>query len=269
MLNLYMLYGGTNWGWLAAPQLGSSYDYAAAIGEDRGLGKKYFEGKVLGLFLRVAGGEIAGAERVGEGGEGVYTNSTRVGVVELRNNGTGAGFYVVRHDEAGGEGEAWFAMRVKTAIGEFWVPRVGSAVVMRGDEAKVLVVDWGFPGGGMLYYATAEVLTCSVVDGKSVLVLWTPKGRSGEFYLKGATSGRIVAGPPVTIVSQEYGIAVEYIQKGDMTVLEFDNGVRAVLVDRETAYKVWVPALTNDPMVPVDQTGNHPLRAPPSPSDEH
>ncbi|KAK3904862.1 beta-galactosidase [Staphylotrichum tortipilum] len=253
MLNLYMLYGGTNWGWLAAPQLGSSYDYAAAIGEDRGLGEKYFEGKSLGLFLRVAGGEIAGAERVGEGGEGVYTNSTRVGVVELRNNDTGTRFYVVRQNEAGGAKEEWFAMRVQTKVGEFWVPRVGSAVVMRGDEAKVLVVDWEF-AGEMLYYATAEVLTYSVVDGRPVLVLWTPRGRSGEFYLRAATSGRIVAGPPVTIVSQEHGMAVAYIQKEDMTVLEFDNGVRIVLVDRETAYRVWVPALTNNPTVPVDQT---------------
>jgi beta-galactosidase len=251
ILNLYMLYGGTNWGWLAAPFIGSSYDYAAAISEDRSIGDKYYEMKNLGLFTRVAD-ELAFTERL-ENGTG-YTNNTNLYTTELRNPETGAAFYVIRHAETASASEEWFALNVNTSIGEFWVPKISSAVVLSGNEGKILVADFHF-GNHTLYYSTAEVLTYSIIDGKPVLVLWTPAGRSGEFYLGGATQGTISAGPPVTIVRSEKGVTVGYIQKEGMTVLGFDNGVRVVLADRKTAYKVWAPALTNDPKVPADQTG--------------
>jgi beta-galactosidase len=252
ILTLYMIYGGTNWGWLAAPFLGSSYDYGAAISEDRGIGDKYYEIKNLGLFTRVSD-ELALTERMGTGIN--YTNNTNLFTTELRNPETGAAFYVVRHLETASASEEWFALKVNTSIGEFFVPKISSAVVLSGHEGKILVADFHF-GEHTLYYSTAEVLTYSIIDDRPVLVLWTPSGRSGEFYLKGAKAGTISSGPPVTIATSEHGILVGYYaQKEDMTVLEFDNGVRVVLVDRKTAYKIWAPALTNDPKVPVDQTG--------------
>ena len=251
ILNLYMICGGTNWGWLAPPFMGSSYDYAAAISEDRSIGDKFYEIKNLGLFTRVAH-ELTVTDRVGTGTG--YTNNTNLFTTELRNPETGAGFYVIRHVETASASEEWFALKVKTSIGEFYVPKISSAVVLSGHEGKILVADFHF-GNNTLYYATAEVLTYSIIDGKSILVLWTPSGRSGEFFLKGAKSGTISSGQAVTIVSNENGIIVGYAQKEGMTVLDFDNGVRVVLVDRKTAYKAWVPGLTNDPKVPVDQTG--------------
>ncbi|KAH6641286.1 glycoside hydrolase superfamily [Chaetomium tenue] len=251
MLTLYMIYGGTNWGWLAAQFLGSSYDYGAAIAEDRSIGDKYYEIKNLGLFTRVAD-ELAHTERVGTGLD--YTNNTDLFTTELRNPDTGAGFYVIRHADTASTSEEWFALKVNTSIGEFFVPKISSAVILSGHEGKILVANFHF-GDHTLYYSTAEVLTYSIIDGRPVLVLWTPRGRSGEFYLKGAKEGAILSGPPVTIVAVEHGIIIGYYdQKEDMTVLDFDNGVRVVLVDRKTAYKVWAPALTNDPKVPVDQT---------------
>jgi beta-galactosidase GanA len=49
MQNFYMTYGGTSWGWLADPGLVyTSYDYGAAIKEDRELTAKYDETKRLG-----------------------------------------------------------------------------------------------------------------------------------------------------------------------------------------------------------------------------
>ena len=251
MLNLYMIYGGTNWGWLAAPFVGSSYDYSAAISEDRSIGDKYYELKNLGLFTRIAD-ELAFTDRVGAGTE--QTNNTNLFTTELRNPKTGAAFYVIRHAVTASTSEEWFALKVNTSIGEFYVPKISSAVVLSGHEGKILVADFHF-GNNTLYYATAEVLTYSIIDGKSVLVLWTPSGRSGEFYLQGATSGTVSAGQVVTFVQSDHGMIVGYTQQQGMTVLDFDNGVKVVLVDRTTAYKVWVPALTNDPKVPVDQTG--------------
>lgn len=252
MLSLYMIYGGTNWGWLAAPFMGSSYDYSAAISEDRSIGDKYYEIKNLGLFTRVAD-ELAFTERIGTGTG--YTNNTNLFTTELRNPETGAAFYFIRHVQTASASEEWFALKVNTSIGEFYVPKISSAVVTSGHEGKVLVADFHF-GNNTLLYATAEVLTYAIIDGKATLVLWTPSGRSGEFYLQGAKSGSILSGQPaVTIMPSDHGIIVGWSQEEGMTVLEFDNGVRVVLVDRITAYKLWVPAMTNDPKVPVDQTG--------------
>ncbi|MCJ1305203.1 hypothetical protein MMC08_008017 [Hypocenomyce scalaris] len=48
--NLYMMYGGTNWGSFATPVVATSYDYSASISEDRILWDKYSETKLLALF---------------------------------------------------------------------------------------------------------------------------------------------------------------------------------------------------------------------------
>ncbi|MBO0870379.1 MAG: beta galactosidase jelly roll domain-containing protein, partial [Micromonosporaceae bacterium] len=48
--SFYMTYGGTNWGWLGIPQNYTSYDYGAAIRENRQLDPKYYEDKLIGYF---------------------------------------------------------------------------------------------------------------------------------------------------------------------------------------------------------------------------
>src|SRR5271166_4879139 len=52
MLNLYMTYGGTNWGWLPEPGVYTSYDYGAAINEQRRLTGKYTEQKLIASFTQ-------------------------------------------------------------------------------------------------------------------------------------------------------------------------------------------------------------------------
>ncbi|MDJ0315085.1 beta-galactosidase [Arthrobacter sp. H35-D1] len=53
MFNYYMQYGGTNWGWTGSPSSGfTSYDYGAAINEDRQLTPKASVQKELGYFQR-------------------------------------------------------------------------------------------------------------------------------------------------------------------------------------------------------------------------
>ncbi|GGW10504.1 beta-galactosidase [Streptomyces capoamus] len=50
--SFYMTYGGTNWGWLGMPQNYTSYDYGAAIRENRQLDPKYYEDKLIGYFTQ-------------------------------------------------------------------------------------------------------------------------------------------------------------------------------------------------------------------------
>ena len=50
--NFYMTFGGTSWGWLPAPVVYTSYDYGAAINEDRQLRPKAYTLKEMGYFLQ-------------------------------------------------------------------------------------------------------------------------------------------------------------------------------------------------------------------------
>lgn len=55
LLNVYMTFGGTNWGNLGYEGGDSSYDYGAAIDESRGVGReKFSEEKVEAYFLKVS-----------------------------------------------------------------------------------------------------------------------------------------------------------------------------------------------------------------------
>lgn len=54
MMNFYMTYGGTSWGFLPCTCVYSSYDYGSAISESRQIETKYNQQKLIAQFLRSA-----------------------------------------------------------------------------------------------------------------------------------------------------------------------------------------------------------------------
>ncbi|WP_163513595.1 beta-galactosidase [Fodinicola acaciae] len=54
MMNFYMTYGGTSWGFLPCTCVYSSYDYGSAISESRQVETKYNQQKLIAQFLRSA-----------------------------------------------------------------------------------------------------------------------------------------------------------------------------------------------------------------------
>ncbi|WP_344315303.1 beta-galactosidase [Fodinicola feengrottensis] len=54
MMNFYMTYGGTSWGFLPCTCVYSSYDYGSAITESRQIGTKFNQQKLIAQFLRAA-----------------------------------------------------------------------------------------------------------------------------------------------------------------------------------------------------------------------
>lgn len=255
-LNLYMLYGGTNWGAMGAPFQTSSYDYSAAISENRTLTLKYYELKSLALFTRAAR-DLAKTDIVGNSTE--YADNERITTVELRNPDTGAGFYALRHTDPTSETAETFRLSVRTAAGEFRVPEHGGSIALTGHFAKILVADFAF-GGAVLTYSTTEVLTYGIFDGgrRPTLVLWVFNGEGGEFLVAGATSGKVVSpgdAGDVKIVTTATGVAVNFRDHRGQLVVELDNGVRVLVLDRDAAHSFWAPALTSDPRVPEDQVG--------------
>ena len=253
-LSLYMIFGGTNWGALAAPVTATSYDYSSPISENREIGSKYYETKNLALFTRVAE-DLTVTNRIGNSSS--YTTNSAVEASELRNPLTNAAFYVTIHSYSPSGTRESFKLHVSTSIGNLTIPQHAGSIVLDGHQSKILVTDFAI-GNQTLTYSTAEVLTYAMLDHKPVVVLSTGVGESVEFHVKGATKGAVVtkgAGSNATFHSEAHGITANLPQVTGMSVLEFDNGVKVVVADKPTAYLFWAPNLSNDPFAPVDQSG--------------
>lgn len=90
--SFYMTYGGTNWGWLGMPQNYTSYDYGAAIRENRQLDPKYYEDKLIGYFTQsVAPLTKTEAIRATPPDDPAVVDTARM------NPDTGTQFHVLRH----------------------------------------------------------------------------------------------------------------------------------------------------------------------------
>jgi hypothetical protein len=260
--NLYMMYGGTNWGSFAAPVVATSYDYSAPISEDRSLWDKYSETKLLALFTRAAI-DLTETNRLAN--STALTTNSAVLATELRNPKTNGAFYVTIHANSSSGTYETFKLHVNTSEGAFTIPQRQTAIALNGFQSKIIVTDFTF-GTGQLVYSTAEVLSYIETDGEPTLFLWVPDGESVEFYIKNAYQGKHVNGygcsnPNITESGSGSGTIVSFASATSMSVFTFTSGsgrnsqqIRVVVMDRTTAYNAWVPGLTADPFAPADET---------------
>ena len=134
------------------------------------------------------------------------------------------------------------------------MPRYGGDIVLDGHQSKILVTDFSV-GSKKLLYSTIEVLTYAVIDSVENLVLWVPAGETGEFSIKDATSASMLSGTADIVFHKGNGeLTASFTHLDGMNALMFSNGLRVMLVDRNTAYRFWAPTLTADPFAPVNET---------------
>ncbi|KAJ5712093.1 hypothetical protein N7488_006249 [Penicillium malachiteum] len=251
-MSLYMIFGGTNWGGIATPVTATSYDYSAPISEDRSIGSKYYETKLLALFTRTAK-DLPKTDLIGNGTQ--YTDNSDVRAYELRNPDTNAGFYATFHTNTSTDTNEAFHLKVDTSVGKLTVPQHGGVIRLNGHQSKIIVTDFTF-GSESLLYSTAEVLTYAMFDKVPTLVLWVPTGESGEFNVKGANTGSTKSCQGclgVKFIREKGGLTATFTQSYGMSVLEIDD-IRVVILDRTYAYTFWAPALTTNPFVPEDES---------------
>ena len=272
--NLYMMYGGTNWGSFAAPVVATSYDYSAPISEDRSLWDKYSETKLLALFTRAAT-DLTQTDRLRN--STTLTTNSAILTTELRNPQTNGAFYVTIHANSSSGSLEIFKLHVSTSEGAFTIPQHQTAIALNGHQSKIIVTDFTF-GTGHLVYSTAEVLSYIITDGEPTLFLWVPDGESVEFYLQNAYEGRHANGrgcinPNITESRTGSGTIVSFASASGTSVFTFTAGaakcgrgwhglksgascqqIRVVVMDRTTAYSAWLSGLTADPFVPANET---------------
>lgn len=259
-VGLYMMFGGTNWGWLACPVVASSYDYSSPVSENRAVGDKYYETKLLTMFTRVAR-DLAKTDRLGN--STAYSDNQAITTAELRNPDTTSAFYVTMHLDSPSSTLETFQLNVTTSQGALTVPQYGGHITINGHQAKILPTDFAF-GTKNLLYSTAEVLTYSVQDGKEMLVVWVPTGESGELVIEGVRSASLAKSSSnstatttrVSIIpGGDNSVAINFSGTSGLTVVDLDDESRVVILDRNAAYLMWAPSLGNDPMYPENSTG--------------
>lgn len=251
--NVYMVYGGTNWGSLPFPSVGTSYDYSSPIGEARIIGAKYAETKLFGQFLRVAR-DLTKVDLINNGT--FYATDAAIYTSELRNPDTNGAFFVTIHTSSPSIEITPFKLHVTTSIGNFTIPQGNGSIVLNGRQSKIIVSDFAVVTSKLIY-STAEIFTVSSQDSKPLVVLWLPAGETGEFYLTGVNSSSLLKKDGCTgysSITTSLGVVTAWTQKTGSCVLKFDNGFRFVLVDRAAAYGLWVPSTSSDPYTPENST---------------
>ncbi|KAL8944309.1 MAG: hypothetical protein Q9216_000493 [Gyalolechia sp. 2 TL-2023] len=131
IFNVYMTFGGTNWGNLGHPGGYTSYDYGAAIAEDRTVFReKFSEAKLEANFLKVSPAYLTATP--GNASNGSFTDSAAIATTQLKGNITN--FYVVRH-------AAYNSLNKTTYM--WTVPKAQATLRKRFQDKTVLILYGG------------------------------------------------------------------------------------------------------------------------------
>ncbi|KAI1407154.1 glycoside hydrolase family 35 protein [Hypoxylon sp. FL1857] len=237
ILNLYMIFGGTNWGNLGHPDGYTSYDVGAAIMENRQIiREKYSELKLQGNFLRVSPSYLTTTPD--NGSFGVYTNTSEVVVTPL--NGAITKYYVVRQADYTSLESIRYSMTLKTSVGNLTIPQLGGALSLNGRDSKIAVSDYPI-GMVNLVYSSAELFSWKRYSTRTVLLLYGGAGETHEFALPGEL------GCPTASEGESFEcklinelVVVQWNVEESRQVLYFSAGLEVYLLWRNEAYNYWV-----------------------------
>ncbi|KAL4879548.1 glycoside hydrolase superfamily [Aspergillus karnatakaensis] len=237
--NLYMMFGGTNWGNLGYPGGYTSYDFGAAIAENRDITReRYSELKLQANFLTASPVYL---EMTPENVTlGVYTDRRDLQVMRLVKRPTA--FYVVHHHDLASKDSVQYTLNVQTSIGHLTIPQLGGSLSLNGRDAKIHVVDYDL-AGIKLIYSTAEIMTWKRSAHKTVLVLYAGENERHEFALE-ARLGRpvMVQGDFPRILPQGFANVVQWEATQARRVVRFGR-LEVHLLSRNMAYDYWVIGL--------------------------
>ncbi|KAK6540670.1 hypothetical protein TWF694_008063 [Orbilia ellipsospora] len=258
IFNIYMTYGGTNWGHIGHPGVYTSYDYAAAIAEDRTLREKYYEEKLQALFLKVSPAYLTSTPGTPAT---VSTSSSQMTITTLKDNvGGKTRFNIIRQSNPNELTNSNWKLSLTTSAGTLSVPTLNNAnFVLPSRDSKTIVTDYS-AGGVNILYSTSEILTWQVIDSKTIIVLYANKGEIGETaIISSATlTPSVLSGNSGSVSSKQSGstFTIQYQHTG-ATVISLGSNILLYVVERVDAYNFWVPDLS----IPVILKGGYLLRA--------
>ncbi|MGO4417810.1 beta-galactosidase, partial [Streptomyces sp. MCAF7] len=212
--NLYMTYGGTNWGWLADPrQVYTSYDYGAPISEPRQTGADFDEMKRQGLFYTTTGPLTAT-----DPADAPVPSNDAVHIEARANPDTDTQFLYLRHGDPMADADATTTFDWKTPDGTYPV-----TARLNGKTGKILVAGHDLGGRQRLVYSTSELLTSTRTGDRTQAVLYGGEGDPGQTMLRYSTK------PKVTVINGKADATWD-AERGDLKLDYTHSGLTRVLV---------------------------------------
>ncbi|KAL7931063.1 glycoside hydrolase family 35 protein [Trichoderma chlorosporum] len=246
IFNLYMIFGGTNWGNLGHPGGYTSYDYGASIREDRTVDReKYSELKLQGQFMKVSPGYMTTTP--GNATQGTYSDNEDITITPLLAEKDG-NFFVVRHTNYSSTESTSYTLKLPTSEGEITIPQQGGSLTLTGRDSKFHVTDYPV-GNYTLLYSTAEIFTWKAFSDKTVLVLYGGADELHEYAVKNPFAGtkttkiNKIEGSGVTIhTTNDLTLVLQWTASPTRQIIQLGSLV-IYMVDRNSAYNYWVPTL--------------------------
>ena len=244
--NLYMTYGGTNWGWQADPNVVyTSYDYGAAFNEQRQLTEKVPVLKQLGSMVATVR-DLLKADDLGE----VASSNPAIRVWAKENPDTGSRFYFVRHagnGTAATDDTTTFSVSVPDGT-------YTASVRVNGRDFKILPAGYDLERQ-RLVYSTSEIYTHMRAGSSDVALLHGRRGESGETVL------RYRSRPHVKVLAGDVSVAWDGA-RGDLRLSYVHDGLARVsisgggrprltllLADSDTASTFWRVSTARGPVL--------------------
>ena len=256
VFNIYMTFGGTNWGNIGYALGYTSYDYGSAIAEDRTVTReKYSEAKLEANFL-VASPAYLTATTQGNTTNGSFASTDAIAVTQMTSNATS--FYVVRHAAYGSNDSTPYTLTVKTSKGKTTIPQLSKTLTLTGRDSKIHVVNYDLNGTDLLY-SSGEIFTWKAYGSKKVLVLYGGLNETHELafvtsdlakVIEGGnanegTDGQVTNQPPggnggITTKSANGVLIINWTVEPTRRVIQVGEDVFVYLLDRNEAYNYWV-----------------------------
>lgn len=226
----------------------TSYDYGAAIAEDRTISReKYSEQKLEANFLKVSPAYLTATSHLGVNGS--YGTPAAIAVTPLIGNGTQTNFYVVRHADFTSIDKTQYTLTLATSVGNITIPQLGGRLMLSGRDSKFHVTDYNV-GGINLIYSSAEIFTWARGAGSArVLILYGGSGETHEFALPSHLGKPTVAeGTDITVQRRGASWVIHWHVTPDRRIVRVAN-LEIYLLWRNEAYNYWVMELpASDPI---------------------
>lgn len=225
MQSIYMLFGGTSWGWLASEQLYTSYDYGAAITEGRQLTAKYDENKRLGYFLHAVR-PVASTQPMPD----IAGSSDVIRIRAMHDPRTGTQFITLLHRDTTAVTDDRTTFPLALRDGNYSVVPQQGAVRLNGRDAKILVAGYDL-GSHRLVYSTSEIMTHAPIAGADVAILHGRAGETGETVLRFGSrpSVQVPGGGNVAVQYGHGDLRLNYVHDG-LAVVRVGDGAGSLLL---------------------------------------
>ncbi|WP_229510807.1 MULTISPECIES: beta-galactosidase [unclassified Massilia] len=233
--NIYMVFGGTSWGWLPGPVVYTSYDYGAAISEDRGLRRKAYALKQQGMFVGAAEAVLAEMDK----GPPLTPSSNKVKVYHNVNKRLGTHVLFAVHSPSDGLSDDRFTVDLSTRDGAYTLP-----LRLKGQDGKMLLASYALERQHLVY-STSELQTHFANGERDVALLHGRGGEEGETVLRFASAPRVevLAGQVTSSWDAVRGdLKLSYLHDG-LARVRISGGGRAplllLLADEENSLRFW------------------------------